>query len=243
MKDFYSIKPQAFDQVFRLRDQGCREGMPLNWAEPREEKSEPEGRLLTQCYEFPELQSASNSELWSTSNLTKQVDHGQAFRTSVELGALNWNDHGRDIEAAGGFISTSLRIGTPDLRAHSEPYSLTFGVGNDGEYPEPLLTETNDSGHSATFDFTLPLNEVTLVPGSSTAGFSSQRRSQLISGGSPEGFRGFQSNQSTIRPGTFLPSVRLAEPDTSQRFGQVEGERRRRTCALRSPISQGSGRR
>jgi hypothetical protein len=81
----------------------------------------------------------------------------------VELGILNQYHHGRNIEAGKGFISISLRVGTPNCEIHSESYGPTFVVGNDGEYPEPLLTEANDSIYSPAFETPSPLNEVMCV--------------------------------------------------------------------------------
>jgi hypothetical protein len=123
------------------------------------------------------------------------------FLRMVELGILNQYDHGRNIETGKGFISTDLRVETPNCEIHSESYGPTFMRGNDGEYPEPILTEADDGSYSPKFETSHPLNKVIpiSVSGSSTAGSGSQVSSQFSSSGSPEGFESIPSLQSPIR--------------------------------------------
>jgi hypothetical protein len=80
-----------------------------------------------------------------------QYDHGRnieanrgfistSFRRMVELGVLNQYDHGRNIERNRGFISTGFRAGTLDYAPFSECYGPTFDEENLDKHQKPLLT-------------------------------------------------------------------------------------------------------
>jgi hypothetical protein len=208
-----TIDPSDFSHGTPVGDHGYREGMPPDRAEPGKESGNGWGRLANQFsmhFSSPFRKTLRSGEfqtsLGNRANLGPIVLEMNAnqgtgdgpenlpdsiFLRMVELGIFNQYDHGRNIEAGKGFTSTSLRVGTPNCEIHSEYYGPTFMRGNDGEYPEPLLTEANDGSYSPAFESSIPLNEVIpiSVSGSSATGFRSQVSSQSTLPDSPRGVR------------------------------------------------------